>query len=79
MSQMTTMNAERLVMFMEPDKRYTVKALADAMVQDHSDVIYALERLKRFGFVREREGEDLCYALTTPGVRLRQIIISRNN
>jgi DNA-binding MarR family transcriptional regulator len=72
------MNGEKLVLFMEPGKRYTVKALADALVEDHSDVVFALERLKRYGFVRERESQDLCYALTTPGVRLREIIINRS-
>jgi DNA-binding PadR family transcriptional regulator len=72
-------NNDLLITFMEPSKRYTVDAMAPAFSADHSEVIFALERLKRFGFVRESENEEgnATYSLTTAGVRLREIIITR--
>jgi Mn-dependent DtxR family transcriptional regulator len=66
-------NNDLLITLMESNKRYTVAALAHALSVDHSEVVYALERLKRYGFVRESEDET--YSLTSPGVRLREIII----
>jgi predicted transcriptional regulator len=74
------LSAELLITLLEPNKRYTVAALAGLLKADHSDVVFAMERVKRFGFVRESENEegDPTYSLTTAGVRLREIIITRS-